>query len=282
VAGAGNISPGLVNYLMPLLIVAWGLAGAYLVWFFIVLLATVIFAVFGVDAYYFQLKNGGVDDEEAREAARAAGQEVFPAGNGKESLQASAQNPRTWVLVFLYAVSFGGGFTALAAWLPTYFILFHAVDVATAGLLAGIFTVYGSLVRIPGGILSDRWGGERVTTIGFSVMLLGSTVLMMSYSIVPSCVGTMILATGMGLANAGIFGLVPMYVPRAVGGASGWIGGVGGLGTLIVLPLLGTFVDQMGSTGYAQGFIIFVILSTACIIVGFLLNRTRPAATSVR
>ncbi len=282
VAGAGNISPGLMNYVMPLLILTWGLAGAYLFWFLLVFLATAVFAVFGIDAYYFQLKQRGVNEEKAREIARAAGQEVFPAGNGKESLKVSARNPRTWVLVLLYTVSFGGGFTALAAWLPTYFILFHAVDVATAGLLAGVFTVYGSLTRIPGGILSDRWGGERVTTMGFAIMLLGSTVSMMSYSVVPGCVGTMILATGMGLANAGIFGLVPKYVPRAVGGASGWIGGVGGLGTLIVLPLLGTFVDQMGSTGYAQGFIIFVILSAACMIVGFLLNRSRPAATSVR
>jgi len=279
-AGAGNVSPGLINYLMPVLILAWGLPGAYLTWFLLVLAASVAYAIMGVDAYYFQLIRKGIDDVDAREVARAAGQDVFPNGNSRESLKMSARNPRTWVLVFLYTVSFGGGFTALAAWFPTYFNLFHAEDIATAGLLAGIFTVYGSLIRIPGGALSDRWGGEKVTISGFAIMLVGSAILTMSTSIVLACVGMMVLATGMGVANAGIFGLVPKYVPDAVGGASGWIGGVGGAGTLIVLPLLGVFVDVMGPIGYARGFSVFVVMSAVCMLVAFRLKRTAGKAAS--
>lgn len=280
-AGTGNVSPGLINYLVPLLILEWGLPGAYLTWFLVVLVATVAYAVLGVDAYYFQLIRQGVDDGGARELARAAGQDVFPSGNLRESLRTSARNPRTWLLVFLYTVSFGGGFTALAAWFPTYFSLFHAVDIATAGLLAGIFTVYGSVIRIPGGILSDRWGGENVVTSGFTIMLVGSGILTMSSSIVLAGIGMMVLATGMGVANAGIFRLVPKYVPDAVGGASGWIGGVGGAGTLFVLPILGTFVDAMGPIGYARGFIVFVILSAVCMLMAFILRRG-AATTAAR
>ncbi len=48
----------------------------------------------------------------------------------------------------------------------------------------------------------------------------------------------MIIGAGMGTANASVSGLVPKYVPDAVGGASGWIGGGGGAGTLIIIPLL--------------------------------------------
>lgn len=36
-----------------------------------------------------------------------------------------------------------------------------------AGLMAAIFTVYGSLIRIPGGKLSDRYGGETVRCSAF-------------------------------------------------------------------------------------------------------------------
>ncbi len=77
----------------------------------------------------------------------------------------------------------------------------------------------------------------------------------------------MIIGTGVGTANAAVFGLVPKYVPDAEGGASGWIGGVGGAGTLIIIPLLGIFVDSYGQIGYARGFIVFVILSVLCAFI---------------
>src|SRR5690606_24712769 len=85
----------------------------------------------------------------------------------------------------------------------------------------------------------------------------------------PSFIGMLITGTGMGVANAAVFGLVPKYVPDAVGGASGWIGGVGGAGTLIIIPVLGLFVDSYGQIGYARGFIVFVVLSVLCALISF-------------
>src|SRR5690606_7336804 len=123
---------------------AWGLPGAYLTWFLLVLAATAIYAIMGVDAYYFQLIRKGVAHAHARTRASTTGQDGFLSGNGRESLQISARTPCAWVLVFPYPVPFGGGFTALAAWFPTYFILFHSRGIAPARRLAGIFTVYGS------------------------------------------------------------------------------------------------------------------------------------------
>ena len=87
---------------------------------------------------------------------------------------------------------------------------------------------------------------------------------MLSFSPGPAFAGMMILATGMGVANAAVFELVPVYVPGAVGGASGWIGGIGGAGTLVVIPALGAFVDSSGSAGYAHGFVLFAVLSLIC------------------
>lgn len=111
------------------------LAGAYLAWFAVIAVATIIFSLFSVDAYYFQLVKRGAAPAEARRIAEAAGQDVFPSGSARRSLGESARNPRTWVLVFLYAVSFGGGFTALTAWFPTYWYLYHGVSLGTAGLI---------------------------------------------------------------------------------------------------------------------------------------------------
>ncbi len=279
-AGAGNVGPGVVNYLLPLAIAAWGLTGAYVSWLGFLVLVTAFYALTAVDSYYFQLRQRGLEDDRAREVARSEGQEVFPSGDTWSSLRDSASNGRTWILVFLYTVSFGGGFTALTAWFPTYWKELHFHDTETlwmAGLLAGIFTVYGSLIRIPGGSLSDRFGGEVVAVGSFLVMVAGAGLLTLSSTVVPAITGMMILGTGMGVANAAVFELVPVYVPDAVGGASGWIGGIGGAGTLVILPVLGTFVDVFGRSGYARGFLVFVALSAICALISYGLKRTEPA-----
>lgn len=263
-AGAGNIGPGVFNYIIPLLIGIVGLAGAYLGWLAFLIIATAVYAFYARDSYYFQLVQKDMRHERAKSIAKDLGQDVFPSGDTRASLKTSALNYRTWILVFLYTISFGGGFTALTAWFPTYWSLFHEMELMGAGLLAAIFTIYGSVIRIPGGKFSDQYGGENIAIISFSVMALGALILTITTSFYAAFIGMMILGTGMGVANAAVFELVPKYIPDAVGGASGWIGGIGGAGTLIIIPLLGIFVDIYGSIGYARGFIVFVVLSTIC------------------
>jgi len=275
-AGAGNIGPGMVVYVLPVLIAAWGLTAAYSVWLGFVFVVTVMYAWYAVDPYYFQLRRQGKDADDARETADELGQDIFPSGNTWESLRASASIRRTWVLVFLYTVSFGGGFTSLSAWFPTYWDLFHGFDLSTAGLLAGVFIVYGSLIRIPGGSISDRFGGENVAIVSFSVMAVGAAVMTVAVGFWPAVLGMMILGTGMGIANAAVFELVPKFVPEAVGGASGWISGIGGGGTLIILPALGYYTDVFGRIGYARGFSLFVVLSAICAAVSLGLKRYEP------
>lgn len=271
------MAPGLFNFLVPLCIGLWGLTAAYSAWALFIIVATVLYAAFAVDAFYFQLVRREIHPERAKEIAVDLGQDVHPTDGAESSLKTSASNPLTWSLVFLYAVSFGGGFTALTAWFPTYWALFHGQSLIAAGALAAIFTVYGSLIRIPGGTLSDRFGGERVAIASFSVMLLGAAILAVAVAAGPAFLGMMVLGTGMGLANAAIFELVPVYVPEAIGGASGWIGGIGGGGTLLIVPALGMFVDAYGSIGYARGFLLFVTLSAVCVLVSAGLWRYAPA-----
>lgn len=280
-AGAGNIGPGVVNYALPVAIGAFGLTAAYFGWLAFLLALTGLYAALATDSYYFQLLERGLKPGEARDISEDLGQEVFPSGDTWTSLRESANNYRTWVLVFLYTISFGGGFTALTAWFPTYWKEYHFHQTDTlwmAGLAAGIFTVYGSLVRIPGGSLSDRYGGENVAMASFSTMALGAGILAVASSTAAAFIGMMVLGTGMGVANAAVFELVPAYVPDAVGGASGWIGGIGGAGTLAILPALGAFVDVYGRVGYARGFILFVVLSAICVGVSYALKAKASAS----
>jgi NNP family nitrate/nitrite transporter-like MFS transporter len=275
-AGAGNIGPGVFNYVIPLLIGLIGLTGAYASWLAFMVVTTLVYGWYAMDSYYFQLIRQGVSRSEAIEIVKDLNQNVIPSKDSWTSLKESARNRYTWILVFLYTVSFGGGFTALAAWFPIYWKSFHQTSLTTAGLFAGIFVVYGSLIRIPGGSLSDRYGGESIAILSFLTMALGAVILTLVSGSVLAFAGMMILGTGMGVANAAVFELVPVYIPDAVGGASGWIGGLGGAGTLIILPLLGLFTDLYGPIGYARGFVVFILLSLICTIVSYGLKQFGP------
>src|SRR5690606_34180047 len=131
-AGLGNIGPGLLNYAIPLLIGVIGLAAAYLSWLIFLVVVTIVYAYFAMDAYYFQLKKNGETDQSAKQISTELDQDVFPNGSTWGSLKKSASNYRTWILVFLYTISFGGGFTALTAWFPTYWTLFHDMNILNA------------------------------------------------------------------------------------------------------------------------------------------------------
>lgn len=68
---------------------------------------------------------------------------------------------KVWRFGLYYALVFGG-FVALAQWLIPYFVSAYQVSVASAGLLAAIFSLPAGLVRALGGWMSDRWGGRAV------------------------------------------------------------------------------------------------------------------------
>lgn len=264
-AGLGNSSPGFSTLILPVALVALGLTGAYLVWFALLLVGTIIYAFTASDAYYFQLREEGTSQEPAREQAGELGQEVFPSGNTIEGFKSAATTGSTWLLVALYFTSFGG-FLALTTWLPTYWSAFHGLDVRTAGVVTAVaFVLLATFIRIPGGSVSDRIGGETTALVSFAVILGGAGLVVLANGFVLALVATILLAAGMGVANAAVFGMVPEYVSDAVGSVSGLIGGLGAFGGFVVPPVLGAFVGRFGAEGYAYGFVIYVVLAAISI-----------------
>ena len=82
------------------------------------------------------------------------------------------------------------------------------------------------------------------------------------------------MALGMGMSNAAVFKIVPQEIPQAVGGASGWVGGLGAFGGFAIPPVISLFVKGPGDIGYAQGFAVFVALAGISLIMAHLLKRT--------
>lgn len=272
--GLGNLAPGLFSLILPLFLLSYGFITAYIAWLLFLIIGTILYAVVGVNAYYFQLKKMGFNEEDARSKAREKGQEIFPSGGAVKSLVSSARIKNTWALVVLYFTTFGG-FIALTAWFPIYWMEYHGFTPVKAGILTAIFSMLASVTRVFGGKISDRLGGESVAL--FSMILIMLTMFVLSYVSLMSITipVVLILSIGMGVANAAIFKLVPVYVPQAVGGAAGWIGGLGAFGGFALPPIMGAIAGSMGEVGYARGFLVFVLLSAINLIIIYYLLRSR-------
>jgi len=277
-AGFGNLAPGLFSFLLPVALVSLGLAGSYTAWLVFLVAGTILYALLGRNAWFFQLQDQGVATEEARRLARAQGQFLFPAGSLVDSLRISARTWKTWALVWVYFTTFGG-FIALTAWLPTYWRSYFGVSAVKAGLLTAVYSVLTSAIRIGGGMLSDRLreGGENTAILALLVMANGAVIMTSSTQLELALPGEILLAIGMGVCNAAVFKLVPQDVPEAVGGAAGWVGGLGALGGFVIPPVMGFAVHNLGPRGYAIGFIVFVFLALFGLGVVWVLKYTRDA-----
>lgn len=277
--GVGNLAPGLFTLILPFAIAALGLAGSYLAWLAFLLIGTAIYGWLARDAYYFQLRARGTEPDEARAVAKRCGQGLFPKESVWGALLSAADETRTWGLVFLYFVSFGG-FLALTAWFPTYWINLHHVNLRTAGVLGGVgFSLMSAVSRVWGGSLSERFGGERLAAVAYVIVLIGAGLLCAVTAFRINLAGELLVALGMGIANAAVFKMVPKYVPHAVGGASGLVGGLGALGGFVFPPILGLFAGALGDRGYSGGFFVYVVLAAAAIMVsaGFIRTRNHVA-----
>ncbi|MBI2856113.1 MAG: NarK/NasA family nitrate transporter [Chloroflexi bacterium] len=86
---------------------------------------------------------------------------------------------RVWRFGLYYFLVFGG-FVALAQWLVPYYVNVYAMSLATAGLLASIFSLPSGVIRALGGWMSDRWGARTIM-----YLVLGSCAVLFLLLIVP-------------------------------------------------------------------------------------------------
>ena len=271
--GCGNLAPGLFSLLLPLALAAWGLAGSYVAWSILLLAGTILYGLYGRNAWYFQLRAQGTPEGEARKLAIEQGQSLFPAGSLSDSLKRSARIWKTWALVWIYFTTFGG-FIALTAWLPTYWTSYFGVTPVVAGLLTALYSMLASLIRLAGGVLSDRLreGGENTAVLALLIMVAGALMMVNAQQFELAVPGEILLAVGMGICNAAVFKLVPQAVLQAVGGAAGWVGGLGAFGGFAIPPMLAFAVKDLGQRGYSIGFVVFIFLALFSLSMAWVLK----------
>ena len=162
----------------------------------------------------------------------------------------------------------------------SYWAELFGTGLVHAGLLTAFYSLSASLLRVLGGYASDRIGGEKIILISFLTVGIGALLMFLALqSKSLALAGEMILALGMGFANAAVFKLVPKYSPAAVGGASGIVGGLGAFGGFVIPLLMGLFVKINGQSGYARGFSVFVVMAVVALILFAALSRYALAET---
>jgi NNP family nitrate/nitrite transporter-like MFS transporter len=84
---------------------------------------------------------------------------------------------RVWRFGLYYFLVFGG-FVALAQWLVPYYLNVYAMPIATAGLMASIFSFPSGVIRVLGGWMSDRFGARRSMYWVLGVCVAGFVLLL--------------------------------------------------------------------------------------------------------
>jgi NNP family nitrate/nitrite transporter-like MFS transporter len=243
VYGMGNIGQSIAVFGAPVLA---GLLGDWRTVFFIFAAVTLIWGII----FYLT----------ARQSPTAVRPKTLA-----ESLTPLKTSKIAWVLALFYFLTFGG-FVALALYMPTLLREIFSLSPTDAGARTAGFVVLATLTRPIGGILADKFGGDRVLVVVFLAIAV-LAVFLSSASIVPFTVGALGCAAALGLGNGAVFKLVPQYFPKETGTVTGLVGAFGGLGGFFPPLELGLIKDAMGS--YTLGFVLLSGFAMLCLAVNY-------------
>jgi NNP family nitrate/nitrite transporter-like MFS transporter len=195
-AAGGNIGVSSVQFVLPLIIGALGLAAAGLFWVPLILVSAL-----GAFLRMDNLRAARSDAGGARRAAR---------------------DPQTWLVSLLYIGTFGS-FIGYATALPLLVSLEFPDTGATSYVFLG--ALVGSCTRPLGGLLADRFGGARVTAWNFlamAVAVLGALAALRSHHYPSFLLSFLLLFVTAGLGNGSTYRMIPaIFRARALRGVPG-------------------------------------------------------------
>lgn len=271
--GAGNVGAAVTNFAAPFLVVAVGWEGTARV-YAVVLAATAVL-------FFLLAKDDPVQQERKRSGARPVS-----AGTQLEPLK----NIQVWRFATYYFFVFGA-FVALASFLPRYYVGAYGLELTSAGVFAGLYSLPGSVFRALGGWMSDKWGARFVMYLTFIVSLI--VLFIMSYPHTSYSVAgisgtiefsfglsvgffvflTVILGFVMSLGKAAVYKHIPVYYPDHVGSVGGLVGMIGGLGGFFLPILFGVLLDYTG-VWTAPFMALFVIVAISTVWMHVAIRRT--------
>lgn len=270
--GAGNVGAAVTNFAAPFLVVAVGWEGTARVYAIALAITAVLF--------YLLSKDDPAQAERKRTGAKpvSAAEQMAP-----------LKNIQVWRFATYYFFVFGA-FVALASFLPRYYVGAYGLELTTAGVLAGLYSLPGSVFRALGGWMSDKWGARFVMYLTFVVSL--ACLFVMSYPqtgyVVQGIAGeitfdfgiglsafvflTIVLGFVMSLGKAAVYKHIPVYYPHHVGAVGGLVGMIGGLGGFFLPIAFGILLDYTG-VWTAPYMLMFVLVAVSTVWMHVAIRR---------
>lgn len=267
--GWGNLGGGITNMVMPLILA--GIVGLGYTkpeaWRLAMLVPGVMLLIMAF-VYYRYTKDtpeGNIGE------MRTDGLGMTPHGtrNASVSFWKAAADWRVWALFMAYGACFGIEITfdGVAA---LYFTDTFKLDLATAGLLAGIFGFMNIFARAVGGIVADKVGakygmrGKGVLLAGVLLLEgLGIMLFAQTGNLTMAIIAMLGFAMFLKMANGATYAIVPFVNRKAVGVVSGIVGAGGNVG-----GVLAGFLFKSESISYEQAFLYIGIAVSvvACVV----------------
>lgn len=171
-----------------------------------------------------------------------------------------------WIFNILYWVTFGG-YVGFSSFIPTLMADQYGVSKVSAGQFMILIGFTASAVRVIGGYCADRFGGIRVLSFIYVLILVGAIGAALLPPIQMFILFIVLMSAGMGVGNGSVFQLLPLRYPHAKAITSGVVGEFGALGGAFIPMAMGFSMGTFQT--YSGGFIIYGI--TSVIALGVLL-----------
>ncbi len=270
--GAGNVGAAVTNFAAPFLVVALGWEDTARIYSIVLAITAVLFFLFA-------------KTDPSQQARKRTGTAPVSAA---EQL-APLKDIQVWRFSTYYFFVFGA-FIALASFLPRYYVGAYGLELTTAGVFAGLYSLPGSIFRALGGWMSDKWGARFVMYLTFIISLI--CLFVMSYpdtsysvqgingtidfdiglSVTAFVAITVVLGFVMSLGKAAVYKHIPVYYPHHVGSVGGLVGMIGGLGGFVLPISFGILLDLTG-IWTAPYMLMFVIVAVSTIWMHVAIRR---------
>ncbi len=268
-AGWGNLGGGVTQAVMPLLLAATLTFVPAAMGWRVAMVVPGLAMLITAAAYWFLTQDA---PEGNYSELRALG-EMPPASAARGTFMEAIKDSRVIALFFIYAACFGIELT-INGTAALYFFNRFDLNLATAGLVAGLFGLMNIFARSMGGLFSDfinRGGGlrGRVQFLFICLLLEGvALVLFANMDVLALAIPALIIfSLFVQMSEGATFAIVPYVNKRAMGAVAGIVGAGGNFGAM-----LAGFLFRREAEMFGQSYMILGILVVVCAFMAFMVR----------
>ncbi len=268
-AGWGNLGGGVTQAVMPLLLAATLTFVPAAMGWRVAMVVPGLAMLITAAAYWFLTQ----DAPEGNYSELRARGEMPPASAARGTFMEAIKDSRVIALFFIYAACFGIELT-INGTAALYFFNRFDLNLATAGLFAGIFGLMNIFARSMGGLFSDfinRGGGlrGRVQFLFICLLLEGvALVFFANMGVLALAIPALIIfSLFVQMSEGATFAIVPYVNKRAMGAVAGIVGAGGNFGAMLAGFLFRREADMFG-----QSYLILGILVAVCAFMAFMVR----------